>query len=722
MIKRTVIALWISLLILTGARASEGMWLPFLINDNLYEEMQRMGLNLTREQIFSFNESSVKDAIVSFGGGCTAEIISSQGLLLTNHHCGYGRIQMHSSPENDILTDGFWAMTRGEELSNPGLSVTFLVNVKDVTSEVQSALNDQMTAAERNQAIRRVSDRLSAEAIKNTHYIANVRAMFAGNEYYLFVYERFNDVRLVGTPPSSIGKYGGDTDNWMWPRHTGDFMLFRVYTGPDGKPAEYHADNVPLKPRHHLPVSVAGVKEGDFAMVLGYPGNTDRYLTSHGIDFMVEKQLPVRIDIRRQKLDIMEAGMASSAEIRIQYASRQSGIANYWKNFIGMRNALQKHNVAAEKRQLEQNFVNWVNSDASRTREYGNVMQMFENSYNGYRQFETANFIFIEAIATGPMIAGYANRFEKLEKLLRDKAPANEIEAEVKVLSDIKAGVYRNYNKGVERNLWAAMVKAYYTLTPPQYQPAVLAEINRKYRGDFNRFADDVYSKSIFADAASISRFLEKPSLKVLEKDPAYITARAAFRKDAEIREQMAVYDEQLALARRLFIKGLREMDPQGMFYPDANSTMRFTYGSVRAYDPADAITYHYTTTLDGVIEKHNPGHHEFVLPEKLIQLHRDRDFGPYGENGKLIVNFISDNDITGGNSGSPVLDANGHLIGLAFDGNWEAMSGDILFEQRMQRCINVDIRYVLFVIDKFAGARHLVDEMTIVGRNPETK
>ncbi len=696
-------------------KADEGMWLPFMIDPLLHEKMQEMGLVLTPEQIFSINESSLKDAIVIFGGGCTGEIISEQGLLLTNHHCGYGRIQAHSTPENDILTDGFWAMTRDEELPNPGLSVSFLVNVADVTNEVLDELNDDMNRQQRDAAIRRVSNRLVSEATEDTHYIANVRAMYAGNEFYLFVYERFNDVRMVGVPPSSIGKFGGDTDNWMWPRQTGDFALFRVYTAPDGTPAEYSPENIPLQPRHHLPVSIRGVREGDFTMVLGFPGSTDRYLTSMGINFKLENEFPVRIDIRRKKLDIIEAAMAESDEIRIKYASKQSGISNYWKNFIGMSTALERLNVAETKKELENEFKAWVEEDVSRKQEYGEVMNIFARAYEGYKGFHSHNFIFFEAIFTGPDLIRTALGYRTLERLLKEKAGPEEIQNEIDRLQASVERIYRNYDKGVDQELWAAMMEVYNRKVPNHLKPDIFNEVQRRFRGDFNRFASEVYRKSVFASAANLENFLAKPSLRRLQNDWVFRMAVALFENYTGIQEQMMEYDDMLAEANRLFIRGLRSMDPDRLFYPDANSTMRFTYGSVGGYHPADAVYYDYVTTTQGVIEKKDPNHHEFVVPEKLVQLIKNRDFGEYGNGETMIVNFIANNDITGGNSGSPVLDGEGNLIGLAFDGNWEAMSGDILFEHETQRCINVDARYILFIIDKFAGAHHLIDEMTII-------
>jgi len=715
MLKRFLIILMVVVMLpRTSVKADEGMWLPFLLNDALFEEMQSLGLNISREQLFSFTQSSLKDAIVHIGG-CTAEMISDRGLLLTNHHCAKGRIQAHSSVGNDLLRDGFWAASLSDELPNPGMIARFLVNAEDVTEKVQAVLRPDMTEAQRNMAIRTISAELEKEAVEGTHYSAFLRPMFAGNEFFLFVFETFTDVRLVGAPPSSIGEYGGDTDNWMWPRHTGDFTLFRVYSGPDGKPADYSPENIPLKPRHHLPISIKGVKEGDFAMVLGYPGITQRYLTSHGIEFNLEKMYPPRIEIRRRKLDIVEAAMAESDANRIMYASRQSSFSNTWKNYIGMSRALVKHNVADTKRAQEQEFMNWVNADPARRAEFGDLMQEYQSIYDGMRQFNSHNFIYLEAMAQGPSNLTLAGAFSSLLELLEDKNKQNEAQ---EMIGRLRGGVertFRNYNAKVEEQLWAAMFEEYYNRIPRQNLPDVFQTIERKFRNDFNRYAADVFKNSIFASAEKLTRFLDKPNAKVLKNDPMFVAATSVNQNFQEINRRLQEYSSRLARAERLNIKGLREMNPEGMFYPDANSTMRLTYGTVGGYYPADAVYYNFQTTMSGVIEKEDPTNHEFFLDEKLKQLYLDKNFGQYAEDGVMYVNFISNNDITGGNSGSPVINGDGHLIGLAFDGNWEAMSGDILFEKETQRSISVDARYILFVIEKFAGAKHLIDEMTIV-------
>jgi len=715
------------------AKSDEGMWLPFLISEELHQEMQRMGLNLTPEEIFSFSQPGIKDAIVSFGGFCTGEIISDQGLVLTNHHCGYGRIQSHSSVDNDLLTDGFWAMTREEELPNEGLFVRFLVQVEDVTDEINAMLTPDMTEAVRDSIIRTRSKQLTEVATEGNHYTANVRSMFAGNYFYLFVYETFNDVRLVGAPPSSIGSFGGDTDNWEWPRHTGDFSLFRVYTAPDGTPASYDPENIPLRPRHHLPVSIRGVKENDFAMVLGYSGRTERYLTSFGIDYRLEYMYPIRIDIRRKKLDIIEEAMAQSDEVRIKYASKHSGISNYWKNFIGMSESLQRLNVADSKRELEAGFAEWAMSDTERSETYGHVINEFDAVYQGLRAFNSHNYVFIESMMTGPEVIRMANAFSNLHRLMENEltegdedieeseAESDDEEAEDPVVAQAERlkgmveRLYRNYDVGVDRQLWAAMFRIYYENVPLDMQPDIFSFIEDSYGNDFEAYADAVFAESIFTDQERLTAFLDDPQIEVLDDDPVFRATQSLYTTYREINEDMADYNTRLKRAERYFIRGLLDMKPDTPFYPDANGTMRFTYGTVNGYQPMDAVYYDYITTLTGVMEKEDPDHHEFEVSPKLKELYQARDFGGYEYNNNMVVNFITNNDITGGNSGSPVINADGHLIGVAFDSNWEGMSGDILFEHDLQKCINVDARYMLFIIEKFAGARHLIDEMTII-------
>lgn len=701
-----------------NVKADEGMWLPMFIEKLNYADMKKMGLNLTAEQIYSVNNSSLKDAIVQFGGGCTAELISNQGLLITNHHCGYGSIQSHSTVDHDYLTNGFWAKSKSEELSNPGLSVTFLVKMEDVTEKILSVVNNKMSEKERNDKITENIKKLTDEATKGTAYKAIIRSFFDGNEFFMFVYEIYKDVRLVGAPPSSIGKYGADTDNWMWPRHTCDFSMFRVYTGPDGKPAEYSKDNIPMVPKHYLPVSIAGVNNGDFAMVMGYPGSTDRFLTSYGINLALEKFNPSIVKIREKKLELMRQDMDANSEVRIKYASKYASIANYWKYFIGQSKGLQRLNVYDKKKTIEDAFKVWVNANQERKTKYDSALIYISNAYNEISKYTVARMYYGEAILRGPEIISFARQFEKLNDLLTAKEQdKTKIDEAVKGLKELMPTLFKDYNAPTDKKLFAALFDMFYQDVNKDQQPEMMANIVKKYKNDFNKYAEYVFSKSIFCDEKKVNAFLDKTSAKVLKNDPAFIVMQAFNSKYKELNEKITGPSLHLNKGNRLFVAGLREMYPETKFYPNANSTMRLTYGKVMDYDAADAVHYNYYTTLEGVMEKEDPNNWEFIVPAKLKELYKNKDYGRYAENGILKTCFITNNDITGGNSGSPVLNGNGELIGLAFDGNWEAMSGNIAFEPDLQRCINVDIRYVLFIIDKYAGATNLINEMTIIDK-----
>jgi hypothetical protein len=716
MMKNFVLAL--ILLVLTPAiKADEGMWLLLHIDRLNQSDLQTMGLQLTPEEIYSVNNSSLKDAIAIFGRGCTAEVISDQGLLLTNHHCGYGQIQEHSSVEHDYLSNGFWAQNFEEELPNPGLTATFLIRIEDVTEAILGELNDEMTGTERSKAIRDKSNELQNAATDQTHYTASVRSFFEGNEFYLFVYETFNDVRFVGAPPSSIGKFGADTDNWMWPRHTGDFALFRVYTGKDGKPADYSTENIPMKPRHHLPVSLEGYEKGDFSMILGYPGGTQRYMTSHGVKMALDISNQTVVDIRDIKLKIMMEHMQADPAVRIQYATKYARISNYWKYFIGQNKGLKRLRVYDKKVELEDEFTQWVNQTADRKEKYGEALPMIDKAYNTISEYELIRIYQNEAIVRGSEIIGFAGRFADLKKELEEKNVDQEkVIREVEKLRKSSADYFKDYNATIDKKLLAAMFQMYDENVPLSQQPPYMVDLSKKYKGDFDAFADKVFATSIFTTPDKVEAFLSKPSAKILDKDLAYQTIKA-FNNFfiAEISPKTVEAREMLNKGNRLFVAGLREMNTDRDFYPDANFTMRITFGQVLDYYPADAVHYNYFTTMKGIMEKEDPANWEFVVPEKLKALYEAKDFGRYGTGDVMNVCFLTNHDITGGNSGSPVLNGKGELIGLAFDGNWEAMSGDIAFEPDLQRTINVDIRYVLFIIDKYAGAKHLVDEMTIV-------
>ena len=699
------------------ASADEGMWLPSLIYKLNITDMQKEGLELSAEDIYSINNSSLKDAVVALDrGSCTAELVSKDGLLLTNHHCGFDEIQTHSSVEHDYLRDGFWAMSREEELSNPGKTVTFLVSVEDVTSQVLADVTDAMSDNERNKIVRNVSSELEKKAKGDTHYETYVRSFFNSNKYYLFVVETFKDIRLVGAPPQALGKFGGDTDNWMWPRHTNDFSMFRVYCGPDGKPAEYAKDNIPYQPKHFLPVSLKGVDKGDFAMIMGYPGRTNRYETSYGVKNTMEVTNEVRIEVREKLLDIWSEYMSTSQKARIQYASKHARSSNYYKYSIGQNKGLTNLNVIGKKQEIEKEFTTWVNADKSRSEKYGKALSMIESSYNNVES-DKARAYMQEALMRGPEIFMFANRAQSLLELL--EKPDENKEKIDRIADSMKKRMddyFKDYDAATDQKVVGTLLKLYADKNAPQYYPDFFIGIQKKYKGDFSKYATKLFENSIFDSKEELTAFLEKPSLKVLKKDMALIAADDIFSKYREMTDNAGESQKKRSEGERLFVAGLMEMQPDKVFYPDANSTMRLTYGKVDDYEPRDGVTYNYFTTTDGYLEKEIPGDDEFDVPERMKQLLIDRDYRKYADkDGSLHTCFITNNDITGGNSGSPVINGKGELIGIAFDGNWEAMSGDIAFEPELQRCINVDIRFVLWVIDVYAGATHLVDEMEIV-------
>ena len=743
-------------------KADEGMWLPFLLGGETYKNMQECGIRLTPEQIYSVNQSSIKDAIVALGGGfCTGEIISKEGLMLTNHHCGYDAIQQNSTTDHDYLTDGFWAMNKGQEIP-VDFSVWFLDKMKDVTDLVLADVTSEMSEDERSNAIRKAISKLKEEASegKGEEFAVQVKPFYYGNYYYMFTYNIFNDVRLVGAPPSSIGKYGGDTDNWMWPRHTGDFSMFRIYSDKDNNPADFAEDNIPYTPKHSLPISTAGVKQGDYAMILGYPGSTDRYLTSLGVKQAVEIEQPARVKVRRMKLDIMEEGMNKEQKVRIQYASKHASVSNYWKYFIGQSEQLVRNNVFAKKEAIEKKFLSWAAESEDRDNKYGNAIELVHKSKKASQEYIIPEVYFMEAIYQGPELFGFLiNNFgyrsaiggalnsivakseelvslkKKIDGMKDDslKDMANEsylkIEEEIavdqQVLSEAKKALlenvdefYKNYNQQIDQNLMSAMLKVYFADVPSSFHPQGLTDLANKYNNNFEKFASKYYPKSPFVSKEKLTTWIEdKVSIDALEKDPVYNLANSFLQfYIEEIRMPKMAFEADFSKGMRLFVDGLKQMGYNKA--SDANSTMRVTFGNVLPYDAKDGVTFKHYTTMQGVMDKEvvtDDKNHEFYVPSRLKELHDAKDYGPYAnEDGVLPVCFLSNNDITGGNSGSPVINADGELIGTAFDGNWEAMSGDIYFEPNIQRTISVDIRYTLFIIDKYAGAGHLVKEMQV--------
>ena len=699
-------------------RADEGMWLLSMLGKNI-ATMQEMGCKLSAEDIYSINKACLKDAIVGLGRDgrpfshfCSGEIISGEGLVLTNHHCGFPYIQAHSTVEHDYLANGFWAYSKKEELSNPGLTASILQRIEDVTDKVNAALNDNMSEAERAQVIAIVSQRIAAEAMKGTNLAAQVQSMFEGNQYCLLVYKIYRDVRLVGAPPQSMGKFGGDTDNWVWPRHTCDFSMFRIYTGPDGEPAAFSEKNIPLKPRHFLPVSAKGVKDGDFAMIMGFPGTTDRFLTSFGLKATMANN-DIRYKVRTEKLRIMKEGMEKDTKTRIQYASKHASSANYWKYSFEQNKALKKLNTMGAKEQIERDFTAWVNADPARVAKYGKALDMIRDGYAQLSDYATAQSYLMEALLQGGEAYMFAMQTGDAIASL-DTLPAEKRNDLIERLKTAAQGFYKDFNEEIDVNTTAALMKMFADNVKPEMYPEIINEVNKKYKGDFMKFAKEIGSKSIFRNEAAFMAFLEKPSAKKVKADLAYRTGMSVYNAYMEMRKATAEMQAAIAKGDRLFVNGLMTKDPDKAWAPNANSTLRLTYGKVGSYKPRDGVFYDYHTTLTGVMEKEGPKGGEFEVPAKLKEVYNAKDFAPYGD-GNIVTCFITNNDITGGNSGSPVINGNGELIGTAFDGNSEAMSGDIDFEENLQRCINLDTRYMLFVVDKIAGAKNLIQEMKIV-------
>ena len=717
-VRTLVLAVAMLALLPATAKADEGMWLLSLIGKN-YSDMQRAGFKLTPEDIYSVNKSCLKDAIVGLGNAgqpfwhfCTGEIISSQGLMSTNHHCGYGKLQEHSTVEHDYLRDGFWAYTLDQELPNPGLTASILVRMEDVTKRVKETLSDDMSESDRAAAIKKVSEEIEKEAVEGTPYSAKVRPMFNGNQFFLFVHIIYRDVRLVGAPPSSMGKFGGDTDNWSWPRHTCDFSLFRIYTAPDGSPADYSKDNIPLSPKHHLPVNAGEINDGDFAMVMGFPGTTDHFLTSYGLDETMDITNKLRYEIRTVKINILREEMAASQATRIKYASKYASCSNYWKYSNEQNKALKALNTMGVKKQVEEEYSEWARFQAPK---YGRALDLIREGYADRRNVEEANQYILEGLLTGseaPLFAArLANTFtSELEK--DKKADLSRFEGYID-------NFFKDYDQAVDQRLTAALFGYVYSHMNPEQCPQFLIDANKKYKGNWEKYAANLYEKSIFANPEALAKFMQKPDAKKVAKDGLAAAGNEALKAYITLNQSLPqASQENLQRGIRDFTDGILQInDKKGkLMSPDANSTIRLTYGNVMSYEPRDGVSYHYYTTMAGVIQKEDPDNAEFNVPKRLKELYAKKQFGPYANRkGEMPTCFITNNDITGGNSGSPVINARGQLIGLAFDGNSEAMSGDIDFEENLQRCICLDSRYMLWVIDVYAGAKNLIAEMDIV-------
>ncbi len=708
-----------------SAYADEGMWLPMLLKQLNEADMQKKGMRLSAEDIYSVNKSSLKDAIVQFGAGCTGEIISNQGLLLTNHHCGYGQIQSHSSVENDLLTNGFWAMTKDQEKPNPGLTATFIVRMEDVTKQILGDIPAGLPEAEREKRVQANIKKVQAQTTAGTHFDAIIRPFFYGNEYYMYVTETFKDIRLVGAPPESIGKFGGDTDNWMWPRHTGDFSLFRIYAGPDNKPAAYSPNNKPYVPKHHLPISLAGIQEGDFTMVFGFPGRTTEYLPSQAVREISEISDPAKVKIRTVKLGILDQDMKADPRVRIQYAAKYASVSNAHKKWIGEMRGLRKLNAIAKKQELERQFANWVAQETGRKATYSQVMPQFEQNYATLAKGITlARDYFNEAIL-GVELLNYAQSYLNLAATLQG-TPETKSDAQEQIdkLSKGAAGFFKNYNLPTDKKVFTALLQLYANDLEAQFQPEVLQTLTKQYKGNWAAYADYVYANTNLASEEKVQSLLKLSPAQLQAKllaDPAVqlLNGFATIYRTKVLPTYTALNDQN-TLLNRTYLQGLREMQKDRKFYPDANLTLRVSYGQVDTYKPADGVTYDYYTTLDGIIEKEDPTIPDYKVPAKLKELYQKKDYGQYGMNGQMPVAFIASNHTTGGNSGSPVINARGELIGTNFDRNWEGTMSDIMYDPDRVRNISMDARYFLFIVDKFAGAGHLVKEMTLVNNGPQ--
>ena len=704
--------LLVLLLVLPAYSQQGGMWIPSLLKGMNETEMKNLGMKMSASDIYDVNKSSLKDAVPQFNGGCTSEVISSKGLLLTNHHCGFGEIQAHSTVEHDYLTDGFWAMSLEEELPNPDLEVTFIVKIEDVTSQILNGVSDISSETEKQKKIQENIASLTKSSPKEAWQENRIRTFYEGNQYILFVVESYKDVRLVGAPPSSIGKFGSDTDNWVWPRHTGDFSLFRIYADKNNRPAAYSKDNVPYTPKHFLPISIKGVEEDDFTLVFGYPGRTTEYLPSVAVEQIVNNLNPAKIEIRDKALKVADGFMRKDKAIKIQYASKYASIANYWKKWIGETQGLKKSNAIEIKKKFEKEFLEKVNK-AGKQAEYGNLFADFEKNYAEITPYALSRDYFTEVVLRNTELLTIGYRLYQLEQVYNSRGEQSfkdRKEATIKALEE----TYKDFNATVDEKVFEQLIELYATKAPKQFLPATLKN------ADYKKLTDRVYDSKL-TSYKGLKELLSGDAKAVMAKinaDKGYQFVKSL--ADTYLKEVSPKYDEinlKIAALQRTYMKGILELSPkEARIFPDANSTLRVTYGKVKGYSPSDAVTYSHTTYLDGVMEKYIPGDYEFDVPAKLIDLYNKKDYGQYGKKGKMPVCFIGTNHTTGGNSGSPAIDAKGNLIGLNFDRVWEGTMSDIYYDPAICRNIMVDMRYVLFIIDKYAGAKHLINEMKIVG------
>jgi hypothetical protein len=702
---------FLSFIILSAAtlRADEGMWMLSLIQQLNSKKMSEMGFKLSAKDIYDVNHASLKDAVLHFGGGCTAEIISKDGLVLTNHHCGYASIQKLSTVDHDYLQNGYWALNRNEELPVKGLTVTFLDRFEDVTNAVTTAVAAVTDPKAKDEAFRTISDQLSAKAIEGNKYLqARVYSFFGDNQYYLVITKIYNDIRFVGAPPSSIGKFGADTDNWMWPRHTGDFSMFRIYADKDNNPAEFSKDNIPYQPKKFLTISLKGVKQNDPAMILGYPGRTNRFMTSFEVKETSEITNAITILVRGVRQDILMADMVADPKIRLQYSNKYAGSSNFWKKAIGMNETFEKLKVYDRRAAEEKIFTEWVNADPARVEKYGKALADVKSAIDGRAKLQTVVKYYTEALGSIELTSASLRLAPKSAEDLNGRRGGRP------GFSLNPADFYKDYNAATDKKVAKALIKLFKEKVPAAYLPDFYKTIDAKYQGNIDAFVDTMFMQSVFVSEEKLNAALAGDK-KVIENDPAFVTGKSISDAMMKYYRELEQYRTLYAQGQKMYIAGMLEMKAGQAIYPDANSTMRLTYGKVLNYSPKDGVIYDYVTTLDGVMQKEDPKNWEFVVPAKLKELYNAKDFGQYAmKDGRMPVAFLTNNDITGGNSGSPVMNRKGELIGTAFDGNWESMSSDIIFEPSLQRCINVDIRYTLFIMDKFGGAGYLLNEMKI--------
>ncbi len=704
--------------ILLPLRADEGMWLLPLIRELNMDRMEQLGCELTAKEIYNHDSASLKDVIGSLDhGSCTAGLISGEGLILTNRHCGLDEIQSHSSPERNYLSDGFWAMTKEEELPNPGKTISFVVSMEDVTDRVLGMVHHEMTETERDNEIEQVSETIIKEATDETHYEAFLLPFYEGNIYYLVLLETFRDVRLVAAPPESIGRFGGDTDNWEWPRHNADFCLMRIYSSPDGTPAEYSPDNIPYNSSTYLPVSTRGYSENDFTMVMGYPGTTDRYLTSARVREIAEIENVNRIRIRKSAIELIEKDMLTSDRVRIQYTAKHSHLSNYYKYSIGQNRGIYLLNVVERRKAQEEEFRYWISEIPERIEKYGDVIEEMDEVIRERKEMENALSYIEEVFLLHKAVEIFDFALTAIPIYFNRLGFGNdedEPEEYINEMRETSVNFFRDFNPSTDRKIASALINQYAMHVDPIYFPGIFSTIHKKYKSDIDRYLEHLYRKSVFTDRERFDKFLQDPKHKILIKDPAFLGAFAIYSTYFQILAEYEILEDRYFSASRRYQEGLIEMYPDSSFYPDANSSLRLSYGTISGYKARDAVRYDYYTTLSGVMEKEDPENRDYTVPQLLKDLWRKKNYSPYSKDSLMRVCFLTNLDTSGGNSGSPVLNSRGEVIGLNFDGNWESMSGDIIFEPYYQRSICVDVRYILFLIDHFAGAGHLIKEMDL--------